>query len=283
MQVADHGSFRKAASNLNTTQPNISSRIAVLEQTLDAKLMERHGGTIELTVLGQELLIKARGVIASLDEFLVTANKKDLFDGILRLGVTEMVVHSWLTPFLSSFHESYPNVQLDLTVDLSSNLSTALDSNAIDLALQNGPFKTESSEAVKIGTYPWVWIAAPALQHADNSRAFIPQAYPILTHAKETLSVKQLAAHFADQSVRYVPSSSLSACLKMATDGLGVACLPEAMIEESVEEKRLIKLDYHWVPDAMEFFARYNSERANHVLADAVYLAKQASAIAAQQ
>ena len=33
--VADLGSFRKAADRLNTTQPNISSRIAALETALD--------------------------------------------------------------------------------------------------------------------------------------------------------------------------------------------------------------------------------------------------------
>ena len=283
VQVADHLSFRKAAATLNTTQPNISSRIAVLEQTLDVKLMERNGGSIELTPLGRELLLKARQVTGSVDDFLVTANKKDLFDGVLRLGVTEMVVHSWLTQFLASFYASYPNVQLDLTVDLSINLSTALESNAIDLALQNGPFKAESYAAVKIGTYPWVWVAAPVLLHAAIPQPFKLTAHPILTHAKETLSVRQLAAHFTEQAVRYVPSSSLSACLKMATDGLGVACLPEAMIEESVHENRLTKLDYEWVPDAMEFFARYNAERVNQVVKDAVNLAKAASTTPAKQ
>ena len=41
VRVADLGSFRKAAERLNTTQPNISSRIAALEDTLDTKLLYR--------------------------------------------------------------------------------------------------------------------------------------------------------------------------------------------------------------------------------------------------
>ena len=39
--VADLGSFRKAAAHLNTTQPNISTRIAGLEATLGTALMRR--------------------------------------------------------------------------------------------------------------------------------------------------------------------------------------------------------------------------------------------------
>lgn len=278
VQVADHQSFRKAARALNTTQPNISSRIAVLEQTLDVKLMERTAGSIDLTPAGQELLHKARRVIASLDDFLVSAGNKELFDGTLRLGVTEMIVHSWLTPFLSGFNALYPNVQLDLTVDLSTHLSAALESNALDLALQNGPFKNESSTAIRIGSYPWTWAAAPVLlQDAESSKPFSLFAHPILTHAKETLGVKQVTTHFSDQSVRYIPSSSLSACLKMACDGLGVACLPAAMVADSVQAQQLVEIPYHWVPDALEFYARYNDERANQVIQDAVSLAKSAS------
>ena len=47
--VADLGSFRKAADRLNTTQPNVSSRIALLEGAMKRKLMERDAGSVRLT------------------------------------------------------------------------------------------------------------------------------------------------------------------------------------------------------------------------------------------
>jgi len=261
VQVADHGSFRKAAAVLNTTQPNISTRLKVLEQTLDTSLMERNAGRVELTPIGTELLAKARRVIGSVDEFLVAADKKELFDGTLRLGVTEMLVHSWLPPFLASFSARYPKVHVELTVDFSVNLSAALQNNTLDLALQNGPFETENSASVKMGSYPWVWVAAPTL----------------VKHTTKTNALNAITTHPEDQSVRFVPSNSLSACLKLATSGLGVACLPEAMIKDSVKQKQLQQLDYEWIPDALEFYARYNAERVNHVIEDAVTLAKSAS------
>jgi len=52
--VADLGSFRKAAQQLNTTQPNISSRIAGLENTLGVVLMQRDAGSVRITVKGQD-------------------------------------------------------------------------------------------------------------------------------------------------------------------------------------------------------------------------------------
>ena len=63
--VADLGSFRKAADRLNTTQPNISARIAALETALDVSLMHRDAGSVRLTQTGQTLLICARDVLKS--------------------------------------------------------------------------------------------------------------------------------------------------------------------------------------------------------------------------
>ena len=50
--VADLQSFRKAAEHLRTTQPNISARIAALEEALGQSLLVRDGGTIKPTGAG---------------------------------------------------------------------------------------------------------------------------------------------------------------------------------------------------------------------------------------
>jgi DNA-binding transcriptional LysR family regulator len=61
--VADLGSFRKAAAHLNTTQPNISARIAGLEATLGVTLMLRDAGSVQLSDKGAEILQAARRVV----------------------------------------------------------------------------------------------------------------------------------------------------------------------------------------------------------------------------
>jgi len=63
--VADLGSFRHAAERLNTTQPNISTRISNLEEMIGAKVMERDAGSVRLTAKGRELLEEARHIIRS--------------------------------------------------------------------------------------------------------------------------------------------------------------------------------------------------------------------------
>lgn len=280
VQVADQGGFRRAAERLNTTQPNISARIAALEARIGDRLMDRDAGSVRLTDSGRRLLVKARAVLDALDEFTAAADAPALFQGVIRLGVTEMIVHSWLGAFLAGLRARFPNILVDLTVDLSSNLSDALFDHSIDLALQSGPFGRPASGMLDLGTYPMVWVAAPALDIGDGVLSLDALArHPLLTHARQTLPFQQLEAHVAHRrDVRLVPSSNFSACLRMTLEGLGVACLPLAMVAEELDRGRLRRLRYLWVPDDLAFAARFHRERAAYQIREAADLARAVAA-----
>ena len=282
VQVADQGSFRRAAERLNTTQPNISGRIQALEQQLDTRLMTRDAGSVRLTPKGETLLPRARQVLQALDAFVSAADDDALFDGVLRLGVTEMIVHSWLGLYLKTLHQQFPNVMVDLTVDLSTNLSTALFNRSIDLALQSGPFNRATSGALDLGSYPMIWVASTdlglgggVLSLRDLSR------HPVLTHARGTLPFEQLSDHISaarDVPIRLVPSTNMAACLQMTIDGLGIACLPEAMVMDELRDQRLTRLRYLWVPDELSFHARYDADTVAPYVAQAARIARDISA-----
>lgn len=276
VQVADLTSFRGAAAVLKTTQPNISARIARLEEQLGQTLMERDAGSVRLTQAGTLLLNKARRVLDSLDDFMATAGTPGLFEGTLRLGVTEMIVHCWLGNYLSTLRTQFPNVKVDLTVDLSSNLSAALFNHSIDLALQSGPYAQQASGELQLGSYDMVWVASPELGVAKQVTTPEPLIqHPILTHARQTLPFKQLEQHFsAESDVYLVPSTSLAACMRMTLEGLGIACLPRVMVADEIADGRLMQIRYKWVPENLSFDARFHAEKAPYHLRQAAQLAK---------
>ncbi len=276
VQVADLASFRKAAAVLKTTQPNISTRIARLEEQLGQTLMERDAGSVRLTQTGVLLLVKARAVLNGLDDFIATANASGLFEGTLRLGVTEMIVHSWLSEYLGALRSQFPNIKVELTVDLSTNLTIGLFNHTIDLALQSSPFNQQSTGELDLGRYTMVWVASPALEITESApnQSSLCQ-YPILTHARETTPYQQLETHFASEPKTYlVPSTSLGACLRMTLEGLGVACLPHTMVAEELKKGTLNQLRYSWTPDHLSFKARFHAEKAPYHLREAAQLAQ---------
>jgi len=276
--VVDLGSFKSAAERLSTTQPNISSRIASLESSLKIVLMERDAGSVRLTAKGHELLGYARNVLSSVDEFVEAANGETAFDGAVRLGVNEMVVHTWLREFMKEFKARFPNVVIELSVDLSSKLENDLAERNIDLAFQSGPFARKASGEHCLGVYPIVWVASPATGLSSDHAVSVEDLskFPILTHARRTRPYEDVAAHFAQWpklKTRLVPSSNLSACLQMAVDGYGVAALLAPMVEQELASGQLIELNYVWTPEPLSFAARFDKSRSSSVVQSAADIA----------
>jgi DNA-binding transcriptional LysR family regulator len=276
LAVADLGSFRRAAERLNTTQPNISARIAKLEGRLGAVLMERDAGSVRLTPRGKALLDPARAVAASVDGFLAAAGDDRLFQDAIRLGVTELVAHTWLRDFLVAMRDRFPNVTVELTVDMSERLSELLQDGDLDLALQSGPFGRAASGSLPLGTAPYLWVAAPGLVDRTPDAAALARL-PILTHARGTRPWRELAAHFRTHRLtpRLVPSSNLATCLQMTLDRLGIASLPRPMVGAALREGRLVEIGYPWRQDDLRFEARFDADRAAPWLAQAARLAQR--------
>ncbi len=278
--VAELGTFRRAAERLNTTQPNISGRIAQLEEQLGFRLMERDAGSVRLTPRGQSLLAPARAILAANEAFVAAADDDTLYSGVLRLGVSELVAHTWLQPFLIEMRERFPNIDVELTVDLSANLSKALVAHDLDLTFQSGPFERTTRFSAKLGQAPYTWVAAPSLglpagkiEPTDLSR------HPILAHPRGTVPHRQLDDHFRglDAKVRIVPATNNAVCLQMTLDGLGLACLPRPMIEAHLSAGRLREVDYGWRPEALFFEARCDLDPLPTYISEAAQIARRLS------
>ncbi len=281
--VADLGSFRLAADRLNTTQPNISTRIANLEAAIDTRLMERDAGSVRLTARGRELVDEARHILRAAENFVDAAGRKHLSESTIKLGVTEMIVNTWLPEFFRAVKDHYPNLKIELTVDMSVNLKPALHSRLIDVAFQNGPFQRNMSGMEKLGSFPYVWVGAPGLRitraRKPDKPAMLKQ--PILSHGRETDQYQQIEAHFSQGSANRHPnivvSSNMAPCIYMAQQGMGVSALPAAMARSYIADGSLKQVKYSWVPKPLEFYARYDAHTASGVVADLALLAQQIS------
>jgi DNA-binding transcriptional LysR family regulator len=283
VRVADLGSFRLAADRLNTTQPNISTRIANLEASIDTRLMERDAGSVRLTARGRELVDEARLILRATENFVAAAGRKYLSESTIKLGVTEMIVNTWLPEFFRAVKDHYPNLKIELTVDMSVNLKPALHSRSIDMAFQNGPFNRQMSGSQKLGRFPYVWVGAPTLKITRARKPGLDAmlAQPILSHGRETDQYQQIEAHFNKAGSKGAPnpnivvSSNMAPCIYMAIQGMGISALPAAMARPYIAEGSLRQIKYEWVPKPLEFLARYDAQTASAVVADLAVLAHE--------
>ena len=121
MWVVTLGSFRGAAQKLNTTQPAISQRIAQLEREVGVRLLQRDRRMVLPTPSGRQMMVYAEKLIGLRSEMLAVVGDRTAMHGVLRLGVAETIVHTWLSQLVKSVNHAYPNLSLEIEVDVSES------------------------------------------------------------------------------------------------------------------------------------------------------------------
>lgn len=267
--VAALGSFRKAAEKLNSSQPAVSSRINALEELLNVKLFDRGATTSKLTTKGIELLPHAQKLLLMGERFKEIACESTALNGVLRLGVSETIVHTWLSDFLKSAHLSIPGVDIEVTVDVTSNMRNDLVSRTLDLAFLMGPISEYRIENIELCSYSLVWTCSPSLelpQGLVNIETLLQK--PILTYARNTRPFAELSTLSRLEGVdilRLFPSTSLSACRRMTIDGLGIGMLPIEMIYDDVAKGDLRMVESTWYPSGLDFTASFPRDPFNPI------------------
>lgn len=132
--VVELGSLSKAAKELRSSQPTIGRHIDQLEQDLDVLLFDRTSRGYVVTELGVDLAKEVRKMRlnANMVTRLVEA-KSDHLVGTVRLSASHTVSYSIIPDFLKSFKESYPQIQIEISV--SDEYDNLLERKA-DIALR---------------------------------------------------------------------------------------------------------------------------------------------------
>ena len=282
LTVARLGSFRKASDQLFTTQPAVSARIAGLEESLGVALFERRGGAVTLTAKGVELRPMAEKILGLAQDIKLRIGGTEAVAGIFRLGVAETIVHTWLHDFLKAVHDAFPELDFEISVDISVNLRDAVVSHDLDMAFLMGPVSEYSVSNVPLCRYPLIWVASPDVPIWDRPATLETVfSFPVLTYARATRPYSEIsdkARDFAGGKPRIFGSTSLSAAKQMALEGMGVANLPEALVAEELRSGALKHLDGVWSPSDLLFTASYASEWNDRLTANIARMAQKFAA-----
>jgi DNA-binding transcriptional LysR family regulator len=243
MWVVTLGSFRGAGQRLNTTQPAISQRIAQLEREMGVKLLNRDHHVASPTLSGRQMMVYAEKLIGLRSEMMAEIGDRSAMRGVLRLGVAETIVHTWLSRLIKSVNAAYPNLSLEIEVDITPNLSARLLAQEIELALLLGPLSNSSVRNRALCDYPIGFLASPALGLGNGPVTVQDLAkFPIITFPRKTQPYEIVRSLFNRPDlppIRLHASASLATVIHMAIEGLGIAVIPTAIIENELADGRL--------------------------------------------
>ncbi|MDZ7937829.1 MAG: LysR substrate-binding domain-containing protein [Rhodoferax sp.] len=134
--IADCGAFSKAADRVFVAQSALSHQIAQLEDELGASLFHRSRRGVELTDAGSRFLPHAVSILRQADDAVASVRSgASAPTGKVVFGIPHSASNALALPLLRAVREQLPLVQLELTEELTGNLSKQLRTGQINLAV----------------------------------------------------------------------------------------------------------------------------------------------------
>ena len=134
--VEEHRSFQNAADACGVSQPGLSAQLRALEDQLGARLFERSPREVVPTAAGEEVVHRARAVLAATDDLVAAARAlSEPLAGPLHLGVIPTIAPFLLPSALPRIRRVFPRLRLFLHEERTPVLVERVRSGRLDVAL----------------------------------------------------------------------------------------------------------------------------------------------------
>jgi DNA-binding transcriptional LysR family regulator len=150
-KVVEAKSFSEAARRLRMPISTVSRRVAELEDQLGVRLLDRSTRSLRLTELGSEVFEQVMRS-AEINEAVesIVSNQLSSVTGTLRLSAPPNISDTLLTPLVTAFQASYPNVRVHVLI---AERFVDHIADGVDIVFRLGALKDSSLVARKILTY----------------------------------------------------------------------------------------------------------------------------------
>ncbi|WP_111429381.1 LysR family transcriptional regulator [Rhodobacteraceae bacterium DSL-40] len=253
VEVVQSGSMSAAARRLNVTSALVGQRISALEDHLQSRLLNRTTRQHTLTEFGAAYLDQCRDILELVARSEGAASDQKLRpQGLLRIAAPVSFGAEALMPALRSFSELAPEVEIDLVL---SDANEDLIAGGIDLAFRIGRLEDSTLLQTRLAPYRMALCAAP-----DYLAAVSPPRDPADLKRFRAILFSRTGRRpwrFArgDQRREWQPEATITvnsghAVRRAAEAGMGIAMLPEVLVQESLRSGALERLLPDWdLPD----------------------------------
>ena len=273
--AAEAGSFTHAGEQLGLSQSAVSRQVSALEQELAVALFHRHARGLILTEQGELLYRTAHEVFMKLEAARAKlTDSRERPHGDLKVTTTVGIGVHWLTPRLGEFVDLFPDIRIQLiTTDEELDLAMREADVAIRLRQPTQPDLIQRKLfSVRFHAY-----ASPEYLKRFNTPRSIEDldAHRVLllggtipTYLQPTRWLVEVGRDSKGSRVPHLTINNVLGILRACQRGLGIAMLPDYLVEENgglvqlFSEADPITLDAYFVyPEELKTVARVQAFR----------------------
>ncbi|MEG0112604.1 MAG: LysR family transcriptional regulator [Comamonas sp.] len=254
LAVASRESFRGAAIDLDITPSAVSHSVKGMEQRLGVRLVNRTTRSVSLTEAGERLAAKLRPAMTAIEDALRDVDQlRQMPRGTVRINASEGAIRIVLLPILAQFLKMYPEVQLDIVSD--GRLSDIIG-EGFDAGIRLAEAVPKDMISVPLGgDVRFAAVASPQYV-AEHGCPQVPQ--DLYRHACVRFRFEsgkiyrwEFERHGASEVIDVKGPLTLTdqpLMVEAAMDGVGIAFVPDHLVQHALKDGRLIRLLEDWCP-----------------------------------
>lgn len=240
--IVEHGSLSRAARVLHVAQPALTQQIQQLEAELGAQLLHRSAQGALATDAGKTFYEHAQAILKQVsDAKSAVAQATDKPSGPVALGIPQSVSGAFALPLLTAVRANYPDISLQISEELSGNLTEQLRSGRINLAILFDDGQLSAFATTPLVEEELMYITGAGSHHAARGKSITlakaleaPMILPGLQHGVRPRIEK--IVHAAGLSIPNVTDINSIAILKSALMAdMGATILPVAPVLSEIE------------------------------------------------
>jgi DNA-binding transcriptional LysR family regulator len=239
LAVVEQGTVSKASLRLRIAQPALSRQIKELEDELGLRLFDRVRRRLVLTGEGEQMLGNCRTILGAVWSFSEAAQRLRRADtGVLKVAVTPQTLEGVFATFLHQYAKQRPNVKIQLTEAVGSNLLALLERGEVHIsisAMRSIPGDHHPFESFPLPPVDFLAACHTSLQLGGAGNVDIVKLapYPLLLpdssffRVRNTFDAACRLAGFRPNV--FIESRSPQGLLALAEAGHGVAIVPSVL------------------------------------------------------
>lgn len=268
VHVVEQQGFSPASRVLGVPKSKLSRRIALLEERLGVRLLQRSTRHFSVTEIGQTYYMHCKAMLVEAEAAQEAVDRTRAEPrGVVRITCPIALLHARVGVMLAEFMVENPLVTLHLR---ATNDRIDVVEEGVDVAIRVRAPPLEDSDLVMklLSTRRWYLAASPVLLE----RFAVPKV-PADLSGLPTLDwgspMPQHAWHLdgpdgAMATIHHTPrlvTDDMIALRTAAIAGVGVVQLPMMMITDEVKEGKLTVLMPEWRPEGGTIHAVFSSRR----------------------
>lgn len=253
VQAAETSSFKEAGRRIGLSSSAIGRTIAKLEQELGVRLFHRSTRAIALTAEGQKFLVHCYRIFAEFEAAREELSKATVEPkGRLRVGFPNLGVE--LMSHIVAFQKHFPDIELDL--DFSDRLVNLVE-EGFDAVMRIGSVDDSRLMMRKLNGFHHRLVAAPdyiVQRGLPVSPDDLKEHFCLRYRYPSSGKLAPWPFLIEGELVRpELPKSSVSnnvnSLLSLVEEGLGIALLPDFMVQERINAERLVPVLDGYIQD----------------------------------